>query len=315
MFKKMLVPLDGSKLAEVVFTYAKELAGRLDMDDVTLLNVCMPEEREFRPMHEAYVEHSAEIVKHDAQKLRKGNGAGKIEAKGAIAVGYPAEEILRYAEAHQSDIILMATHGRSGVQRWTVGSIADKVLRASSVPVLLVRSGLPNDIVYNKWPNPSILVPLDGSELAEVVLPHVENLVKQHGPENMTIVLVRVCEPPATPTYYSPELAEVPLNWGQYIQQEMTKCRQQSTQYLDQIAARFEKLGVRQIKKEILAGRASDVIVDYINKNPSNMVVMATHGRSGWSRFVYGSVAESILMGVNSPILLIRAPQPEPAKK
>ena len=65
----------------------------------------------------------------------------------------------------------MATHGRSGIRRWIMGSVADKVLRASKVPVWLVRAGIPEEIVYVKWPKITVLVPLDGSELAESLLP------------------------------------------------------------------------------------------------------------------------------------------------
>lgn len=101
MYKRMLVPLDGSELAEVVFAYARELAGRLDLD-VILLHVCRPEGREFLPMHRAYIERAAEIVRRQSaevqQKIGTQPGGKAVEARGSVVVGHPAEEILRYAE-------------------------------------------------------------------------------------------------------------------------------------------------------------------------------------------------------------------------
>ena len=308
MYRRMLVPLDGSELAEVVFTYAKELAGRLDID-VILLYVCGPALREFAPMHRAYIEHAAEIVRRQLQEVQQKTGVPKrakpVEVRGELAEGYPAEEILRYADENDIDLILVATHGRSGPKRWAMGNVADKVLRASKVPVWLVRSGIPDEIAYDKWPGKTILVPLDGSELAELVLLHVETLAKQRDAELVDVVLLRVCEPPTTPSYYAPELSGVPLNWGDYTQQEIARCRQVAGEYLTGVENQLKEKDIN-VRSEVLVGRAADEIVDYVNKNPFNLIVMATHGRSGLSRWVYGSVTENVLVGVTSPLFLVR---------
>ncbi len=304
----MLVPLDGSELAEVVFTYAKELAGRLDLD-VIFLHVCSPEERESLPMRRAYIERAAEIVKHQSQEVQQRTGieprSKPVEVRGETVTGYPAEEILRYAEENAVDFILMATHGRSGVKRWVMGNVADKILRASKVPVWLVRAGIPDEIVYDKWPRRTVLVPLDGSELAESVLPHVEYLTKQRGSEIVDVVLLRVCEPPPIPTDYSPEFSGVPLNWGEYALQEMARSKQAANEYLAGIEKRLKDSNI-SVRSEVLEGKADDVIVDYVNKNPFNLILMATHGRSGLSRLIYGSVAANLIHGVSSPIYLVK---------
>lgn len=308
MYQRILVPLDGSELAEVVFTYAKELAGRLDLE-VILLLVFSPALREFIPMHRAYVERAAEIVRRQAKKVQEKTGiqpgVKPIKVRGELAGGYAAEEILRYADENTVDLILMATHGRSGRKRWAMGNIADKVLRASKVPILLVRTGIPDEIPYDKWPKRTILVPLDGSELAESVLPHAEALAKQRDTKLVDVVLLRVCEPPTTPSYYAPELSGVPLNWGKYMEQEVAKCKQMAKEYLAEIEKRFKGIGI-SVRSEVLVGKANDEIVEYANKNPFNLIVMATHGRAGLSRWVYGSIAEYVVLGVSSPVLLVR---------
>jgi len=308
MFKKMLVPLDGSELAEVVFPYAKELAGRLDIE-VILLYVGTQALRKFVPMHRAYIERAAEIIRHQAQEVQKKTGikpgSKPIKSRGEIGEGYPAEEILHYADENKVDLLLLATHGHSGLKRWVLGNVADKILRVSKIPVLLVRAGIPEETAYDKWPKTRLLVPLDGSELAESVLPHVETLAKQRSTEPINVTLLRVCEPPTTPSYYAPELSEVPLNWGDYMEQEVVRCKQVSTEYLARIEKQFKDIGIN-VQSEVLVGKASDVIVDYTNKNPFSLIVMATHGRSGLSRLVYGSTTANIINGVSCPIFLVR---------
>lgn len=334
MYKSMLVPLDGSKLAEVVFTYARELAGRLGMDMV-LLHVYSPEvPGPFleRPSIEitadiakcrAYVERMADIMTRESRDIQERAGikpgAKQVEARGEVAIGNAAEEILRYAEEKKMDLILMATHGYSGIRRWAIGSVADKVLRVSQVPIWLVRANIPQEIVYDQWPTRKILVPLDGSELAESALPHAEVVAKQRGAELVEVVLLRVCqssdlmfESPLSyyliPDSYPPTR---PLQWQKYLEEETTKCKLVVKRYLDGVAKRLTDASLR-VRSQVLVGKtplasnAADEILDYATTNQINLIVMATHGRSGLSRWAYGSVAARILYGGNTPILLVR---------
>ncbi len=307
MYKKMLIPLDGSELAEVVFPYAKELAGRLDIE-VILLYVGSPGLREFAPMQQAYVKQAAENIQGQARAIQKKTGitldSKLIHARGELATGYPAEEILRYADENGVDLILIATHGRSGLKRWALGNVADKVLRASKIPTLVVSAGIPDTTPYDEWPRKTIMVPLDGSELAESVLSHAEALAKQRG-EPMDVILIKVCEPPAMPTYYAPELSGVPLNWGEYLDQEVVKCKQMSLEYLAGIEKRFKDSKIN-VRSEVLVGKAADELVGYATKNPFSIIVMATHGRSGLSRLIYGSVAANLIYGVSNPIFVVK---------
>lgn len=98
MYKRMLVPLDGSELAEVAFTYAKELAGRLDLD-VVLLHICVQQECDLAPMHRAYIERAAELLERQSEEIREKTGGQPGDkarkAQGDLAIGHPAEEIRR----------------------------------------------------------------------------------------------------------------------------------------------------------------------------------------------------------------------------
>lgn len=311
MYRRMLVMLDGSELAEVVFPFVTELTARLDLE-VILLQVYGPQGQDFAPVHRAYIERAAEVIGHQVDELQERLGvqpdARAVEVRGEVAGGHHAEEILRYAEENAIDLIMMASHGRSGIRRWRMGSVADKVLRASKVPVWFVRAGIADATPYDKWPSKTFVVPLDGSERAESMLPHVEALARQRTVEPVNVTLLRVCDPPIAPSYYSPELSGVPLNWGEFMEQEMTRCKTAAMEYLAEVSKRLADTGA-SVQTEVLVGKAADEIIGYAGKNPNSVVIMTTHGRSGISRLVYGSVAESVLMGVSNPILLIKPGQ------
>ena len=311
MYRKMLVMLDGSELAEVVFPFATELAARLDLE-VILLQVYGPMGQDFLPVHRAYIERAAETLSRRVEGLQEMLGvapdAGAVEVRGELAAGHYAEEILRFADENAIDLIMMASHGGSGIKRWRMGSVADRVLRASRVPVWLVHAGAADATPYDKWPSKTFVVPLDGSERAASVLPHVEALAKQRTIDPVNVAVLRVCDPPVAPSYYSPELSGVPLNWGEFMEQEMTRCKHAATQYLAEVAERLQDTGAR-VSSEVLVGKPADVIIEYAAKNPYSVVVMTTHGRQGLSRLVYGSVAESVLLGVSNPVLLMKPRQ------
>lgn len=305
MYKRVLLPLDGSELAEIVFSYATELAARLGLD-LVLLHVVSPHERDLIPLHRAYVERAAEALRRQSEELQKKAGIQPkgegVAARGELAVGHPGEEILNCTLRHDIDLILLATHGRSGIRRWALGSVADKILRVSKMPVCLVRAGVREEIIHDKWPRTTMLVPLDGSELAESVIPHVETLAKQWGPEEVDVVLLRVCEPIVVPSDYPPTAG---LTWEEHKEREITRPKTECEEYLAGVQKRLEGLGLR-VRSVALQGKAADEITEYCRSNPVNLIVMSTHGRSGISRWAYGSVADRVLHGICSPIFLIR---------
>jgi nucleotide-binding universal stress UspA family protein len=296
--------------------FAKELAAGLDLE-VYLFQVYGALGRQFVPVHRAYIERAAEQLSAQVEDALDRLGVEAedrhAEVHGELADGHYADEILRFAEEREIDLLLMASHGRSGVRRWRMGSVADKVLRASKVPTFFIHANATDAIPYDTWPKKSLIVPLDGSEKAESVLVHVEEMAMQRSIEPVGVTLIRVCDPPIAPSYYSPELSGVPLNWGEFMEQEMTRCKQSAAEYLAATAKRLADKGIK-VKTEILVGKAADEIIDYAGKEPYSIVVMATHGRSGISRLVYGSVAESVLVGVRNPILLAK-PSPTETKE
>jgi len=307
MYKKMLVVLDGSQLAEIVFPYTKELAGRLDID-VILLHVYSQIMRGYAPMYKAYIETAAKNIGMQAQQIQQSSGMSKsakpVEVRGELVMGYHADEILRFAEDNAVDLIIMASHGRSGAQRWSIGSVADKILRASKIPVWLIHADAEKILPFDQWPSRTLLVALSGSDISAIVIPHAIALAKQKG-SPMDVVLMEVVEPPITPTYYSPELTGMPLNWGQFVEQEIARSKKAAQEYLSGVEKQFRDEGIN-VRSIVLTGKPAEEIVSYADKNPYTVVIMATHGRTGLSRLVYGSVAQSVLYGITNPMVLIR---------
>jgi nucleotide-binding universal stress UspA family protein len=144
----------------------------------------------------------------------------------------------------------------------------------------------------------TILVPLDGSKLAECVLPHVEALVR--GSQAKRVVFIRVVEP----VYLPPGDYIMPEDQIRKMEAEM---REDAQNYLKDIVSRTKYDGAR-VESAILYGRAADTLADFAPKNQIDIIIIATHGRSGVSRWVWGSVADRILRSSCVPVLMIRAP-------
>jgi len=305
LYKKILIPLDGSDFAEAILNYAKSIACSLKGIDIDLLHVYSPDERGLTPKHRAYIEWAADAIRNYPKKINGEDGAKTCEIKirGELAAGKPADEILRYADKNGIDLILMATHGRSGINRWAMGSVAYKVLRAARIPVWLIRDGIAEEIIQDKQPERKILVPLDGSKLAESVLPCVESLAKQWDGGKVEIILIRAYQPPVVSADYP---SDMPLSWEEHVELEAAKCKLVVGPYLAEIEKRFQKAGL-EVKKEVPMGKPADEIVNYAKNNQVSLIAMITHGRSGISRWAYGSVAEEVMLGAYTPVLLVRA--------
>ena len=148
-----------------------------------------------------------------------------------------------------------------------------------------------------------IMVPLDGSELAECVLPHVEGLIK--GCHVSNVVFVRVVEPITAPV----GIGNVYIGREESRERESTRksAVKDYLDYLNQIVDGLKHEGT-ELHSEVLVGRVADSLADYTEKNDIDLILIATHGRSGVTRWVRGSVADKILRYSNVPVLMVRAP-------
>jgi nucleotide-binding universal stress UspA family protein len=284
MYKKMLVILDGSKLAEVVFSYAQELAARLNLC-LELLNVCTTQEIGQLPMRRAYIEHMAEVLQKKADAIRSQSGQSitcEVAAKGTVVVGYPSEEILKYIDENNVDLLMLATHGSSGIKSWNLGSVANQVVHASKIPVWIVPSELNEAVIYDTLPKRTMVIPLDGSKLSEGVVPYAVSIAKQRGAESEIIVLY-------VENYQEARsLLEI---------KQIKENRERIQKYLEEIVKRIKDQGI-PARSDVLMGEPAFAIIDYLK---------ATHAHSGLSKMVFGSVTENVLQMIKrTPMLLVR---------
>jgi len=145
------------------------------------------------------------------------------------------------------------------------------------------------------------MVPLDGSELAECVIPYVEEFIDQGQVE--VIVFIRVVKPVITPASFDDNVTYFPEDWSKWESEKKTSAED----YLKKVVSRLKRNGVK-FQTEVLVGRIGDRLLDYIKANDFNLIVIATHGRSGLSRWVRGSVADKILSASHVPVLMVRTP-------
>ena len=146
-----------------------------------------------------------------------------------------------------------------------------------------------------------IMVPLDGSKLAECVFPHLETVIK--GCESPEVIVVQAVEPLSVP--YGREVSQ--FTSLEQVKAFETHQKVEAEKYLKEIVARLGKTGVNA-RADVIYGKAGEALSDYATKNGIDLVIMATHGRSGISRWVWGSVADRLIRSVCVPVLMVRVP-------
>ena len=299
MYTKILIPLDGSKTAERVLPYARALAGSLKVP-VKLLGVVDIVEMtaHMAAKNARYLDSMVdEAVKRGLEYLRgiaTTFPSGSVEC--ALEKGKSEDVIIENGEADPAILIAMATHGRSGVHRWLLGSVAEKVLRGTANALLLVRS-TDEAPAAGEVTLKSIIVPLDGSEVAESVLPMVAGLAKKL---DLGVVLFRAYSIPysaygAGDGYYA-------IDFNELIEAMDDEARE----YLEKKAAELKQLGVKKISTVAKEGLSADQIIRLGHETPDNLIAMCSHGRSGVKRWVLGSVTETVVRHSDHPILVLR---------
>ena len=292
MIKNILVPLDGSEHAEGALPYALAIASaagarvllvtavqQLGVWDVTIsLQVMEREEL----LAQAYLDEKV-------KSLKDGN---EVEAR--LVRGTAAEAVLDAAKAATADLIAMSTHGRSGITRWLFGSVADRVLHSSETPLLIVRpdeDGKPKKAPAIK----KILVPLDGSPIAESVLPFVEDLAKTLG---ASLVLFHAIAPiTAYPGFeYAPPVS------GELLESMQEQAR-------EVVRRSAEEVQSRGVKAEgaVCIDQPVDGILQAATDMGCQLIAIGTHGRSRLGRMVLGSVADGVVRRSHLPCLVIHS--------
>jgi len=292
MYSKILVPLDGSAHSEGILPYVRSFARALTLP-VELLHVNDPTRlAPFSPPLQG-----GEYLQRVAASFTNAK-----EVKCTVELGDPAARIVDLAAAQASALIAMTTHGYSGAQRWLLGSVADKVLHGATNPLLLVRPAQGDGGGEARLK--TVLVPLDGSGLAEKVLPTVASLASRFAWE-VVLAQVFVQFQFAQPDAFLPSLGS---NFPQ--QREIwAQARAEADRYLAAKVEGLQAQGLPNVSSLLIdggAGGAAAEIIDLARKTADNLVAMTTHGRSGMSRWILGSVTERVVRYSNDPVLVLR---------
>jgi len=300
VYTKMLVPLDGSRTAEKVLPYARYIAAKLKIPVELLAVIDIAEFAAHISAEKArFIDIMIEEGICSSQTYLRGIASSFYNSAAVtfkVEKGRAADVIVEYGEKDRAMLIAMATHGRSGLNRFLLGSVAEKVLRATDNALLLVRATdeAPTD---GQAEFKSIIVPLDGSELAESILPMAAGVANKLGLE---VVLFRAYHIPYN-TYAGGD-GLYAINYDDLI----PAVRDETNDYLEKKAAELKKLGVEKVSAVSKEGFAGDEILAIGRKTPNALIAMSSHGRSGVRRWVLGSVTENVVRHGDNPMLIFR---------
>ena len=302
MFSKVLVPLDGSAVTQLILPYISQVAAGLNIP-VSLLTVVETGSGESVPDRRSSlfktVEKEAKVRLADTARQLAKDG---VHAETTTAAGRPAEQIVGAAYREDCDFIAMSTHGQNVSIPGLLGSVADKVVHTSRVPVLSIaparaemyrgREALTRSIGRLLEPTMSrMMVPLDGSPLSELMLPYVENLARRLSLRVLLTTVVRRTDPTV-----SAEDSE-----------DQTQAVRSAQTYLDASARILAAKGLN-VDTRVLVGHAAVLLIELAKEVPQDIIAIATRGRDRWA---LGGVAEALVRGTGDPVLIV-APAPPP---
>lgn len=320
MFKRILVPLDGSERAEQAIPVAARIAHATVGSIVLLQVVEQATEYDMYPVQSTIV--ASQEVKTAVMKatdyLTSVMQKDELEGVGIqieVLTGAVAPTICAFAQFTTADMIVMCSHGYTGFKRWFLGSVADVVTRSASVPVLVLREGgpLPTDIIQNGSPLHA-LVMVDGSPLSEAVIEPTAHLVAAlASPAQGTLHFLRIVDFPAT---YGHGKSQANFSMEFIVHEE-----QAATAYLTSLMEQLQKGSAAHLNLAMTASviSSSDVAHTIIEASESTddsyaLLAMSTHGRSGWKRLVIGSITQRVMHSTKLPLFTVR-PQQSAAKK
>lgn len=284
VFDTILVPVDGSECADLAVDYAADIARRYDATvyvatviDVRLVSTA--------PHYDTLRSEATALVDSVANRLE----ARGVATTTVVRTSRPYQGVLMVAEEYDADLVVMGTHGRSGVDRYLLGSVTERVVRRSDVPVLTVRN---RDEGGVSFPYDDILVPTDGSDGAAAAYGPAIDLASTY---DATLHSLSVIETNALGLETAPKGNDEGPDEAARIA-------------LEAVEANASQASVTNVVTEITLGSPDAEIRSYIREHDVDLVVMGTHGRSGIPRYLLGSVAEKLVRTVSVPVMTVRTP-------
>jgi nucleotide-binding universal stress UspA family protein len=308
MFDHILIPLDGSRLAECVLPHSVAIARSFDAQ-ITLLR--MLEKNQAGGSAQLFDLLHWQINKSDAALYLKKTKAwfleSNIHVRTAVQEGLVAEGITEYAQHHDVKLIILSSHGRSGLTQWGISSIAHKIILSAPSSVLIVRAHQhdihPGELsaapLYQR-----ILVPLDGSQRAEHVFPIIAQLAhvnKSH------VHLVQVVQTPEIARHMPPTAEDIDLS-----NRVVARNREEAERYLERVKSRSDLEGIAIQTHLITSDHAAVALHQLGEQEHVDLITLSAHGYSGNQQWPYGSMVNNFIMYGNVPLLVV---QDLPAKQ
>jgi nucleotide-binding universal stress UspA family protein len=219
-----------------------------------------------------------------------------VHADEALLEGDPAERVIDHSQTSGADLIALSSHGRSGLSGWNVSSVVQKIMARARVSILLIPAYLPAGGELTSLRYRRILVPLDGSQRAECVIPVVTALAAKHGSQ---VVFIHVVRKPELPRRAPPTQEE------QALADSLTEVnRREAGRYLEELRARlsFAAAEVRLLASENVTETLQQIALE----DNIDLVVLSAHGYSGGTRWPYGSVASSFILHGTRPMRIVQ---------
>jgi len=314
MYSKILVPLDGSSLAERALPYAIKLTHSLKAQ-LRLLRVvesatfasAKPEDRK---RNFAIAQTYLDSIKHSISSPDMALGIRPEQVETSVIEGFPGQEIAFTANNDKASLIVMTTHGRNGLTRLVLGSTTAEVIARSKVPVALIHPTKIYDGEYlgqiltekiEPAPHNCLILTLDGSPKAESALETATTLAEQ---SDATLYLLRIDSPRSTQDYQG-LVADYGYNYDTEIAKENQSRREQAYLYLDQVQQKIAKEGLNCIKAVRISNNPAEEIIKFAEEVRASAVVMTTDPHRNFNQLLIGSVADEVMQSSYRPVIIV----------
>jgi nucleotide-binding universal stress UspA family protein len=296
MFKRILVPLDSSKLAECVLPHL-----------VAIARICEPEVQLLRVLEPFGVTARMRLIDPVDWQIRKAEAESylsgireRLENAGLrvskhLYDGKPAEQIIEIANSWDADLILMSSHGQSGISPWNVSSVVQQVILRANRSLMIIRAYQPVTAELTELHYHKLFLPLDGSQRAELPLAFAESLARAHGSE---ILVVHVVRQPELPRRISASQEDLLL-----VNQLTERNRVEALKYLEDLSARTDLPIQTRLDVSPSISRALHQIAE---EHDVDLTIISAHGYSGDTRWPFGSVGLGFIVYGSSPLMILQ---------
>ena len=300
MFDSVLVPLDGSLLAECVLPHAIAFAQAFHAK-VTLLRVLDKRQgvdaKVFDLLNWQIAKADAKLYLEKVAERLKEAGVDTVEV---VLEGMAAESINEYAQSHKMKLIILSSHGHAGLSQWGISSVTQKIIYSAPTSVMLIRARQPvtGELVLKERPYQQVMVPLDGSWRAENVLPTTTMLSRFH---NSKIHIVHVVKAPEMARHMP--LVREDLDLSNRI---VARNREEAVRYLDQMRLHSPLADIELQTHLLTSDNAAAVLHDLAESEHIDLVALSAHGYSGNNQWPYGSMVNNFILYSKVPLLIVQ---------